>query len=178
MKKLSQPQTKFKFALTLVTLVTTSLLCDFAHAKVKEGMAFPALQLKSMKDDKPFDLTKSKGKVIVLDFWASWCEPCKVELPALNKLAKQYSKDLEVVGINLDDNAADAQKFLQAHKVDFMIVKKPTDNKVFNPSDEISAMPSSFILDRAGVVRAVHKGFRDGDLQKFEKEIKELINKK
>ncbi len=178
MKNLRHLPVRFKYALALSSLITTSFFCDMAHAKVKEGMPFPALQLKMMKDDKPFDLAKTKGKVVVLDFWASWCEPCKVELPALNKLAKQYAKDVEVIGINLDDNAADAQKFLQAHKVDFMIVKKPTDNKSFNPSDEISAMPSSFILDRSGVVRSVHKGFREGDLQKFEKEIKELISKK
>jgi peroxiredoxin len=116
------------------------------------------------------------GKVVIVDFWATWCAPCKEELPVLQKLYKKYSgQGLVVVGVSVDKDASNIQSFLKKLAVSFPVVH--------DAGHEVSGryqpprMPSSYIVDRKGIVRYVHGGFRADDAAVFEKQIQELLAK-
>lgn len=164
----------FMKRLVPVVLLAT-LVVSTSEAKLKKGDAFPAGAVPTLDGKGKIDLSKYKGKVVVVDFWASWCEPCKVELPALNALQKKYKdKGLVVLGINLDEKKADAQAFLKDHPVQLSL-GYDGDKKVLPGKLEIETMPTSFIVDKKGVIAVRHEGFRDGDTAKIEKEIQELL---
>ncbi|MGD8863940.1 MAG: TlpA disulfide reductase family protein, partial [Myxococcales bacterium] len=115
-----------------------------------------------------------KGKVVIVDFWASWCAPCKEEMPVLQRLHKTYgSKGLVVVGVSVDNDASNVKSFLKKLGVTFPIVHdaKHSVSERYSPP----TMPSSYIVDRKGIVRHVHKGFRAGDAKKMEAEVKALL---
>ena len=161
-------------------LLTLSLSFSALAEKVKEGDAFPTdlagvklVDIKTKKEVKLASLVKS-GKVVILDFWASWCEPCKEALPALNKLYGKYKgKGLVVVGINVDENPKDRDTFLSKHKVSFPLLSDE-GLKLIKQMD-IKTMPTSFVLDGTGTVQMIHKAFRTGDDKKYEAEITKRI---
>lgn len=148
-------------------------LASQAEAKLKEGQDFPALKTAAFPGKPAVDAGKFKGKVVIVDFWASWCEPCKVELPALNKLFKKYKGKVVVIGVNVDDNLNDAKTFLKDHPVDFELVH---DKGQKNATElGIEKMPTSFILANGKIVK-VHEAFREGDDKKIDQEIKKLLS--
>ncbi|AMX03721.1 TlpA disulfide reductase family protein [Microbulbifer thermotolerans] len=119
-------------------------------------------------------LAEQRGEVIMLNFWASWCGPCRQEMPLLDELHARYeAAGFQVWGVNVDSDRADANKMLAKIPVDFPIL--------FDSAGEVSkkygidAMPSSVFIDRDGNVRHIHRGYRDGDLAAYKKIIKELI---
>jgi thiol-disulfide isomerase/thioredoxin len=122
-------------------------------------------------------LSDYKGKVLVLDFWASWCKPCKEEFPFLIELYNKYpNKDFSVLTVNLDDESSKIIKFLShvSDEVPFKIVfdkesKLPT---LYN----VDAMPSSFIIDKKGVIRYLNIGFKSDDKSKITNEIEKYLN--
>ena len=118
-----------------------------------------------------------RGKVIILDFWASWCGPCKHEFPFLIDLYNKYSeKDFSVLAVNVDENSSSMNKFLSGigKDVPFKIIsdRKSKIPELYN----LDAMPSSFFIDKKGVIRFAHTGFTDSDKDKFIKEIEKLLN--
>lgn len=162
-------------ALVLPLLILT--VTATAQAKLKKGDAFPFTSLPALHGKGAVDLTKYKGKVVIVDFWASWCEPCKIELPYLNNLAKKYKgKDLVIVGVNLDEKQADALAFLKEHPVQLPLAYDGA-KKVLAEKAEIEVMPTSFIVDKKGVIAERHQAFREGDGEKIEKEVMALLKK-
>ena len=115
------------------------------------------------------------GKVVLVDFWASWCAPCKASFPALNRLQSQYAaKGLVIIGIGVDDSAADFKKFSTTMGASFPLVHDTTHSAAgaFNPG----TMPTSYLIDRKGVVRHVHSGFKGAKTEKeYTKEIEALL---
>ena len=102
-----------------------------------------------------FDLDDYAGKVVILDFWASWCVPCRRSFPWLNAMHAKYSdEDLVIVGVNLDIERTEADRFLREFPADFSIVYD--DDKVLAKTFEVMAMPSSYLLDRNGKVVERH----------------------
>ena len=143
---------------------------------VDPGKAAPDFQLPSLKQDS-VKLSNYKGKVVYLDFWASWCGPCKKTFPWLNELQKKYGKDgFEVVGVNVDAKKADADSFLAATPAEFTVLLDP-EGKVAN-TYELQGMPSSYIIDRTGKVFLAHRGFKDGEATELEGKIKQLLQAK
>jgi peroxiredoxin len=139
------------------------------------GAKAPDLSLKDLSG-KTVSLSSLAGKVVILDFWATWCAPCREEMPELQKFYKKYNaQGLEVVGISVDKAPDGIKAFIDKLKVTFPIAHDE-GHKV---ADKYSPprMPSSYIIDRKGVVRYVHGGYRAGDAAEFEKEIKELLAK-
>ncbi|HEX4926342.1 MAG TPA: TlpA disulfide reductase family protein [Bdellovibrionales bacterium] len=163
-------------AAALSILLTASL----AHAtKIKENDSFPSFKLSGLKDSKGVDLEalKKKNKVILVDFWASWCGPCKLSMPVLNKLEKKYKgKGLAVIGINVDNDKESGLAFLKENAVDFPLAFD--EGKKIIDKVGVATMPSSYLIDSKGKVRLVHKGFREGDEKKLEEEIAALLSGK
>ena len=109
--------------------------------------------------DSTFDLTDYKGKVVLLDFWASWCVPCRRSFPWMNGMQEKYGDDgLVIIGVNMDSDPADRNEFLQEYPAQFTIINDP-DGELARAHDVI-AMPSSYIFDRDGVLVTRHMGFK------------------
>ncbi len=121
-------------------------------------------------------LEKLKGKVVYLDFWASWCVPCKKSFPWLHEIKQSYAdQGFEVVAVNLDKERKLADEFLQVMDVNFKVA--------FDESGEsasrykLKGMPSSYLIGRDGKLYASHIGFREKDKAKLEQAIKKLLAK-
>lgn len=120
------------------------------------------------------DLTEHAGQVVVVDFWASWCVPCRRSLPWLDEMQQKYADDgLVVIGVNEDDIAEDAEAFLRAYPVRFRIVAD-RDGELARKFDLI-AMPSSYLIGRNGEIAARHLGFRTGKKDEYEATLRRLL---
>jgi len=120
------------------------------------------------------DLARFKGKVVLLDFWASWCAPCKASFPWMQQLHQRYAgNDLVVIAVNVDHERTPAERFLQGQRADFPIVFDPSGQ--IAERFEVHSMPASFYIDRTGRVRYTHAGFRSADTLESESELAALI---
>lgn len=120
------------------------------------------------------DLRNLKGQVVYVDFWASWCGPCRKSFPWLNDMQAKYAnKGLKVIAINVDSDRALAETFLKENKAQFTIGYDP-DGKLATAFG-VQGMPSSYIIDRHGVIKHSHVGFREKDITDYEEHIKSLI---
>ena len=163
--------------------MNTSLLKKFAVAAVLAGTFFTAQAALKVGDALP-DLTSFKlegklpdnlkGKVVLVDFWASWCLPCAKSFPVLDELQKKYGDKLVIIAVNIDEKAANMDAFLKKHSVSFTIVRDAEQKLV--AVAEPSTMPTSFILDGEGKVRFLHNGFHGEDTRKeYDSEIESLL---
>lgn len=118
---------------------------------------------------------KNKGKkAVYLDFWASWCGPCKISIPWLNRMQEEHSDEgFMVIGINLDKSPAKLKRFLKEIPINFELIEDPEG--LIAGRYELGGMPSSFLFDKKGDVKFKHIGFRINELEKYEKEIQQLI---
>lgn len=139
---------------------------------VKAGDAFPDLAGFKLEGKLPEAI---KGKVVLVDFWASWCEPCKQSFPAMEELHQRYgSQGLVIIAINVDENRSDMEAFLKKNVATFAVVRDSNQKLVEKAG--LATMPSSFLLDREGKVRFVHTGFRGAETKKkYEEEIASLL---
>lgn len=131
-----------------------------AYATDKGDQA-PDFSLASL-DNTTISLDQLKGKVVYLDFWASWCGPCRFSLPFMNTLHAQYGKDgLVVLAINIDTDRARAERALADVSPQYSVLLDPTGSVpgLYNPGK----MPTSFIIGRDGTVKVVHEGFKPED---------------
>lgn len=143
---------------------------------LEQGKQAPDFELRNLGQSS-VKLSNYKGKVVYLDFWASWCGPCKKTFPWMNEMQKKYGKDgFEIVAINLDKKKDDADKFLAGTPAEFTVLLDPAGGtaKTF----ELQGMPSSFIIDRSGSVHLAHRGFKDGQAEELESEIKKALTTK
>jgi peroxiredoxin len=160
-------------AALVVALCSASPL---AHAEVRKGDRAAELVQVSDAAGKTISLGRFKDKVVVLTFGASWCEPCKKELPLLAKMApKLRSEGVEIVTVNIDDNQKNAEAFLKQHGIQLTVVSD--NDKHIVGKYEPAKMPSSFAIDKSGVVRAVNAGFEPVDEGKIEHQLLDLTKK-
>jgi thiol-disulfide isomerase/thioredoxin len=136
--------------------------------------AAPACALTAFNNTQGIDLQQFKGSVVYVDFWASWCGPCAESFPFMNNLHKELKdRGLQVLGINLDENIEDAKLFLEKHPAGFTVV---TDaNQQCAKDFDVKGMPSSYLIDRSGMIRHVHLGFRPGEAQEFRALVEQLL---
>ncbi len=155
------------------------MISSQAFAKVKVGQVFPDFNLPKLSDPgSSVKLSSLKGKVVIIDFWASWCEPCKVELPILNKMYKKFQgKGLEIIGVNEDKEVKEANSFLKEFPLQLTLLADGQKAEVLKKL-EVAGLPVTYVLDKKGKVFKIHKGFKDGDVEKFEKEIIALLKAK
>jgi len=159
--------TACRLAAGLLTLAT-------ANAELKPGAPFPDLTTFKLEGKLPESL---KGKVVLVDFWASWCGPCVESFPAMDELQKKYGpQGLVILAINVDEKKADMEDFLKTHPVSFTIVRDAAQKLV--DKVEVGTMPSSFLLDTEGKVRFAHSGFHgDKTKKQYAQEIESLLAK-
>lgn len=145
-----------------------------AHA-LEPGAAAPAVSALPLGGSAAaIELRALRGKVVYVDFWASWCVPCRLSMPLLDALARKHgARGFTVVGVNKDAALADAQRFLKRVPVGFLLVQD--DNDALAKAFEVKAMPSGYLIDRRGVVRRVHLGFTSETAAALEREIEQLL---
>jgi thiol-disulfide isomerase/thioredoxin len=142
-----------------------------ASAALKVGDTLPDLASFQLEGKLPGAL---KGKIVVVDFWASWCLPCAKSFPVLDELQKKYGDRVVVLAVNIDEKKANMDKFLAKHSVSFTVVRDAEQK--FVAVAEPATMPTSFILDGAGKVRFLHNGFHGEDTRKeYLSEIESLL---
>lgn len=142
-------------------------------AVIAPGAAAPAFQLRS-SGNTDLSLSDLKGQVVLINFWASWCGPCRQEMPVLEQLYKKYkAAGFTLLGVNVEPKSADAVGFLKSTPVSFPILFDP-DSKV-SKLYEVSGMPSTVILDRSGKVRYVHHGYKPGEESEYLDQIRSLV---
>ncbi|QBQ54822.1 TlpA family protein disulfide reductase [Nitrosococcus wardiae] len=153
-------------------LLATIPLQTLAISEIKREA--PNCTLNTLGAAEQITIQQWQGKVIYVDFWASWCPPCVKSFPFLNNLYQHFSDEgLQVLGVNLDEKLSDAEDFLAKFPTHFDIVIDP-DQECAQLFD-VQAMPSSFLVDRNGMIRYVHKGFRSGDVEKLRAQIQKLL---
>lgn len=152
----------------------TALTASTVSAAWKVGTVLPNLAACKLEGELP----STSGKVVLLDFWASWCGPCKASFPALDELQKQYAKlGLIVLAVNLDDKSETMQTFLKEHPVSFAVVRDVA-HKLVEHAD-VQSMPSSFVIDRSGKVRFTHSGFHgEKTVVEYKMQIETLLKEK
>lgn len=139
---------------------------------LKIGEVAPDFVFQSLfgEDKSGVKLSSFKGKVIYLDFWASWCKPCLISMPLLNQLRSDLvDNDFEVIAVNLDDNIENGKSFLLNSPVDYPAVV--TNNKHIYELYKLNGLPTSYLIDKQGIVRYSHQGFKEKDIKGIKKQI-------
>jgi peroxiredoxin len=144
--------------LLLLIVVITSTACY--HGSKPSGIDTPAPRFTVQDSDRSVSLDQFRGKVVVLNFWASWCPPCTEELPSLMQLQTQLqNKGVVVLGVSVDADAGDYSKFLKDHSVNFLTVRDPGEQNKTGVIAQVSSkygtyrFPETYIIDRNGIVR-------------------------
>jgi len=152
-------------------IMPSSSVQQIANTNGKSQPA-PPWELKDL-DGKAVKLSDFKGKVVILNFWATWCPPCRQEIPSFISLQKQYGdKGLVVVGVSLDDKGPGVVKpFVAKMGINYPVVMG--DQKTTAEYGGVAVIPTTFVIDRKGRIAAQHEG--DADRTTFESEIKPLL---
>jgi len=142
------------------------------HAKSEE---LKTGQSDNQLNAQTFDIQQYRGKIVYLDFWASWCVPCRKSFPWMNKIQSQYShEDFVLITINLDKKRELAEEFLKLYPANFKVFYDPKGD--IARKYQIKGMPSSIIFNRKGKPVAAHKGFFSKSIAQYEMEIQKFVN--
>jgi peroxiredoxin len=125
-------------------------------------------------DGQKLRLGEQRGRGVLVNFWATWCGPCRQEMPHLNKLYEKYkSSGFVLLGVNVDDDTRQAAGVADKLGVRFPVL--PDADKRVSRQYDLSAMPSTVLIDRDGKVRYLHRGYQSGYEDTYDKQIRELL---
>ncbi len=160
--------------MTMSRAVTVLLLGALALPATAAPRSAPAVELR-FGDGRTVPLSSYRGKVLLIDFFASWCGPCKASFPALDGLYRELrDQGLEVVAIDVDEDAAAGRAFLAERPHQMPVVPDPKG--ALPAAFGVGAMPSSFVIDKKGVIRFRHEGYNDRTLAAYRTEIESLLD--
>lgn len=157
------------------TLVAALLACSAGAAipAVSTATAAPDFTLRAA-DGPNVRLQEQRGRVVMVNFWATWCGPCRQEMPHLNRLYEKYrGSGFTLLGVNIDEDPRAATELAKKLGVTFPVLLD-TDKKVSRLYD-MSAMPATVVIDRDGKVRYLHRGYREGVETSYEAQVRELL---
>jgi cytochrome c biogenesis protein CcmG/thiol:disulfide interchange protein DsbE len=160
---------------TLVTAFSFLLFlsCSMGNA-TKEGKVAPDFELPSL-DGQQVSLSEFRGKVVILDFWATWCNPCRLELPHFVALHQEFGKDaLQIIGVSLDRvGSKEVEAFVREWKIPYIVVMG--NREVVRNYGGIRGIPTTFVIDKNGNIYRKYVGYRDKEV--FERDIRALLEK-
>jgi len=167
---------KTRSGFQVAALLAALAACAWPAAATDGSVPAPAFTLSSRAGGE-VSLADLKGQVVMINFWASWCGPCRQEFPALDQIYAKYKPmGFTLVAINVESEKADAEKFLATTPASFPILFDP-DNKV-SGSYGVSAMPTTVLVDRQGRVRWLHRAYKPGDEAKYIEQIRAALREK
>lgn len=170
-KPIAQNAIMKKASLTISVIVALAIAVLSASINANELAADFTLP---SKDSGNIRLSEQRGNIVMINFWASWCGPCRAELPEMEALYQEYQDmGFEILAVNVDDEASKADILLDDIEVSFPVLYD-TDGDISKLYD-VSAMPTTVIVDRNGNARLTHLGYRAGDEIKYEKALKLLM---
>jgi thiol-disulfide isomerase/thioredoxin len=157
-------------------IFTVCTLLPAAHvAALTVAGKIPDFSLAALDDKQKYSLADYLGQVVYVDFWASWCGPCRQSLPSLDRLYRQLSnRGFMVLAINVDAYSQDAKDFLKAYPVSYPVLRDESGS--LPAAFGVKGMPTAFLIDKQGKVRRVHEGFRLGDEDLIRKEVLILLD--
>ncbi len=133
----------------------------------------PDFTLKSL-DGNNLRLEEFRGKVVLINFWASWCGPCRQEMPLLDRLHNRYEDTgFTVLGVNVEGDSKPAQEIVDKTNVTFPVLID--EGQKVSERYDLEAMSSTIVIDRDGVIRYIHLGYKPGDESKYVEVVKKLI---
>lgn len=154
--------------LTVVLLATLAGVCAAAPAA-----SAPDFTLRTA-DGSNLRLAEQRGRVVLVNFWATWCAPCRQEMPLLNQLYQKYqASGFTLLGINIDADSRNAVSVANKLGVSFPVLLD--GEKSVSKLYDLTSMPSTLLIDRDGKVRYVHRGYQAGYEALYEKQIRELL---
>jgi cytochrome c biogenesis protein CcmG/thiol:disulfide interchange protein DsbE len=150
-----------------------SLSCSMGSTP-KEGRGAPDFELPSL-DGQQISLSQFRGKVVILDFWATWCKPCRLELPHFVALQEEFGKDaLQIIGVSLDRvGSEEVASFVKEWKIPYIVVMG--NGEVVRDYGGIRGIPTTFVIDKQGSIYRKYVGYRDKEV--FERDIRTLLEK-
>jgi len=158
-------------ALAALLLVAGASLA--AAAPLTPSAPAPDFTLRTL-DGQKLRLGEQRGRVVLVNFWATWCGPCRQEMPHLNKLYEKYkASGFVLLGVNVDDDTAQAAGVATRLGVTFPVL--PDADKRVSRQYDLSAMPSTVLIDRDGRVRYLHRGYQSGYENTYDRQIRELL---
>ena len=163
----------FKQHLVKVLWVAVTLFFAASVSAKSTNQKAPEITLPGMTG-KTVKLSDFRGQVVMVNFWASWCQPCRTEMPLIEDIYNKYKKiGFTVLGVNVDENPKAGKKMLKEIPVSFPVVFD-SDNKMIEKY-EVQAMPSTYMVDRKGNIRDIHRGYKKGDEKAYEEYIRKLL---
>lgn len=166
----------------LLLFVFLILLIKISIADELTGKTAPAFSLIDTKG-KDINLSDFRGKVVLLDFWATWCVPCNKEFPYLIKFYQEhYKDDFIILAVNIDNNKENMNRFLREQYLESYVSHKfpvifDKDKKI-PPLYKLESMPTSIFIDKKGIIRYIHTGFNDTRKKEFREELATLLREK
>ena len=150
------------------------LLAPVAAVGLEAGSPAPLFAVPALDGSGTVALADHRGKVVYLDFWASWCAPCLTGMPLIDRLRQEFDpEDFVVLAVNVDGDPDQARKLLARRPVGYVSASDPAGE--LPERFGLSTMPTSYLIDRTGKVRYVHEGFRKGDVDVLRQEIHKLL---
>jgi thiol-disulfide isomerase/thioredoxin len=168
---MSPPHNHLRLSLGLALL---AVLTPWAAAQVKPGDLFPKLAGVGLLGKLP----ETEGRVVLVDFWASWCAPCHASFPAYGRLQAKFSpRGLVILAVSVDESEGDYEAFVRKLAPSFSVVRDATQRLAAGV--DVPGMPTSYLVDRNGRVRSVHEGFHSGVTEaELDREIEALLAEK
>ncbi len=162
-----------------ILVLLFSLLAPTRAAELEPGQQAPDIFGRSLAEDRKYHLTDFRGKVVILDFWASWCGPCIVSMPELETLRKRLiaaglGDRFEILGVNLDQSADDAKTFLKVHPVSYPVISDlfGLGSRAYEPRK----LPSTYVISPSGQVNFIYYGYGKGYGDELESRVREQLN--
>ncbi len=170
----TRPRLSARLGVAVLVAVAAIAAAPTARS-LTNGEPAPMCSAPLLDGGRSVSLADYRGQVVYLDFWASWCGPCRESFPFMNELQRELAgRGLQILAVSVDKTPEDARRFLARYPAQFTVA---LDVAAACPAAfQLQGMPSSYIIDKSGVLRAVHAGFRNRDRAEIRQQLLEVLS--